>query len=132
MDRALVYETKGCRFESCLAHRSVNGAFFHLEEAKYVRRIQTLCVAILVLVLLTGCFAGPASRFTDDQPASFFAGVWHGLLAPFTLIASFLTDRVTMYEVHNVGPQYDMGFLFGVVVLVLSPAVARAFRNWMR
>ena len=85
---------------------------------------------VLVAILLTGCLAGPGSQFTEDAPAGFVAGVWHGLIAPFTLIASLLNLGVTMYECANIGPQYDLGFLIGFLVLLGVPATVREIRRY--
>jgi hypothetical protein len=38
--------------------------------------------------------------------------VWHGLLAPWTLILRFFLD-IKMYAVPNTGWLYDLGFLIG-------------------
>jgi hypothetical protein len=46
------------------------------------------------------------------------AGLWHGLIAPVTLILSFFNSDVHMYEVHNAGSEYDLGFLLGVTVVI--------------
>ena len=42
------------------------------------------------------------------------AGLWHGLIAPATLLVSFFNSDVRMYEVHNAGSEYDLGFLLGL------------------
>jgi len=52
------------------------------------------------------------------RPASFWMGVWHGIISPFTLAASFLgRANVQMYEVRNDGRLYNLGFFFGVLIL---------------
>ena len=47
------------------------------------------------------------------------AGLWNGIIAPITLVISFFNADVTMYEVHNAGPEYDLGFLIGVALVFL-------------
>lgn len=47
------------------------------------------------------------------------AGLWHGIIAPITLVISFFNADVNMYEVHNAGPEYDLGFLIGVAFVFL-------------
>ena len=91
-------------------------------------------VSVLFAVLmLSGCLPGPDSVFAgSDGGAGFFTGLFHGLIAPFTLIASFLTDAIRMYEVANAGPLYDMGFLFGVAILVSIPFWIRIGRRVRR
>lgn len=46
------------------------------------------------------------------------AGLWHGIIAPITLVFSFFNSDIHMYEVHNAGSEYDLGFLLGVTILV--------------
>ena len=46
------------------------------------------------------------------------AGLWHGLIAPVTLVLSFFNSDVHMYEVHNAGSEYDFSFLLGVALVV--------------
>jgi hypothetical protein len=46
------------------------------------------------------------------------AGLWHGLIAPVTLVISFFNSDVHMYEVHNAGSEYDLGFLLGLTVII--------------
>jgi|SRR5687768_9183412 hypothetical protein len=46
------------------------------------------------------------------------AGLWHGIIAPITLVFSFFNSDIHMYEVHNAGSEYDLGFLLGITVIV--------------
>ncbi|MGB8252160.1 MAG: hypothetical protein WCF08_03020 [Anaerolineaceae bacterium] len=46
-------------------------------------------------------------------------GIWHGIISPVTLVASFINPNVQMYEVHNDGSQYNLGFLVGVAIVFL-------------
>ncbi len=46
-------------------------------------------------------------------------GIWHGIISPVTLIVSFINPNVQMYEVHNDGSQYNLGFLIGVAIVFL-------------
>ena len=46
------------------------------------------------------------------------AGLWHGIIAPVTLVFSFFNDNIHMYEVHNAGSEYDLGFLLGVTLVI--------------
>ena len=51
--------------------------------------------------------------------AGVLQGLWHGLIAPVTLIMSFFNENVQMYEVHNDGKEYNLGFLLGVALVFL-------------
>ena len=52
--------------------------------------------------------------------AGILLGVWHGIISPITLILSFLNHRVQMYEVHNDGAPYNLGFFLGIAFLVFG------------
>lgn len=64
-------------------------------------------------LLLSGCgFAGYGSI---ESTPGFFMGLWHGLIAPWTLILRAFID-MQMYAFPNGGWLYDLGFLFGVAL----------------
>jgi len=67
-----------------------------------------------VLFLFAGCVPG-GERFGAENPAGFFWGVWHGWIAPFSLIMSFLNDERSIYEVYNTGFFYDLGFYIAII-----------------
>jgi hypothetical protein len=46
------------------------------------------------------------------------AGLWHGIIAPITLVFSFFNPDIHMYEVHNAGSEYDLGFLLGITLII--------------
>ena len=54
------------------------------------------------------------------RPAGIWLGLWHGIISPVTIILSFLHKNAQMYEVHNDGSPYNLGFFLGVL---LFPAV---------
>lgn len=64
--------------------------------------------------------AGPNSRFeiADAAPAGFWAGFWHGVIAPIAFIVSLFQPGVRMYEMKNTGWKYDLGFLLGILVVL--------------
>jgi len=103
--------------------------------------IKNLILIALLLVLVTGCAPGsgvevnvPSSTVllttpgpnpeqskedTAGRVAGIVQGLWHGLIAPITLIGSFFNPDMQMYEVHNNGKEYNLGFLFGVALVFL-------------
>jgi len=60
--------------------------------------------------------AGPNSKYklAGCEPAGFWAGLWHGLIAPITFIVSLFNPNVRIYETNNCGGWYDFGFLVGL------------------
>ena len=95
----------------------------------------------ILLVLMTGCAPGtdievtvpdttiqlttPGANPLLNEPdengrlAGLGQGLWHGLIAPVTLVGSFFNENTLMYEVHNNGNQYNLGFLVGVALVFL-------------
>jgi hypothetical protein len=48
--------------------------------------------------------------------AGFWMGLWHGFILLFTFIISLFNDSVRVYDVHNSGHLYDLGFIMGVMM----------------
>ncbi len=61
----------------------------------------------------------PAANTPDasGRIAGFGLGLWHGAIAPVTFVVSLFNDRVHVFEVHNNGKWYLLGFLLGVTAL---------------
>jgi len=104
-----------------------------------MKKISTLVLSLILLAVVVGCAPGtsvqvntPESTVQLSAPgpnplinqgdvsgrvARAGAGLWHGIIAPVTLVISFFNPDVQMYEVHNAGSEYDLGFLLGVAVV---------------
>jgi len=76
--------------------------------------LALMVVGIFLAATLAGCAAGDR-RFVE-KPAGFWAGLWHGLICLITFVVSLFDDSVHIYETHNSGHWYDLGFLFGAMV----------------
>ena len=62
--------------------------------------------------------------------AGILLGIWHGVISRVTLVLSFVNTGAHMYEVHNDGSQYNLGFLLGVaIVFVLLGAMVGSRRG---
>jgi hypothetical protein len=94
-----------------------------LIEAPATRRVVS---AVALLLLLSACAAGPNPGVsTGPHTAGFFMGLWHGLILPITFVISLFSDTVSIYEVHNNGHWYDLGFVFGAGGLSLPGLLSR-------
>ena len=73
----------------------------------------------------------PAVNTVDayNRVSGALLGIWHGIISPFTLIVSFLNSGVQMYEVHNDGSPYNLGFLLGVALIFLVLGVTDGSRR---
>ena len=66
----------------------------------------------------------------NGHVAGILMGLWHGIISPVTLVLSFVNQGAQMYEVHNDGSQYNLGFLLGVaLVFVILGATAGSRRR---
>jgi hypothetical protein len=71
-------------------------------------------LVVLLIIAFGGCFPGTTSSSTGE-PAGFFTGVWHGWIAPVSLIAGLFRDGIRIYEPYNTGWWYDCGFYISVI-----------------
>ena len=79
--------------------------------------IQKLICLLLLIALITivGCVPGDG-KHTADEPAGFFWGIWHGWIAPISLIWGLLFNpEIRIYEPSNSGWAYDFGFYIAVI-----------------
>jgi len=102
---------------------------------------KLLVLVAILLILVTGCAPGTDIEVTvpdttiqlttpgpnpllnepdgNGRLAGLGQGLWHGLIAPVTLVSSFFNENIQMYEVHNNGNEYNLGFLIGVALVFL-------------
>jgi len=80
--------------------------------------------AALIAVAISGCFPG-GGLYSAHTPAGFFMGVWHGWIAPISLIVGFFRDDVRIYEPNNTGWWYDLGFYIAVIAGFGGVALSR-------
>jgi hypothetical protein len=106
-----------------------------------MKKLLVLVSSMILLVTMAGC--GPDTNIEVNTPdasiqlntpgvnplanepaengrvSGVLQGLWHGIIAPVTLIMSFFNEEVQMYEVHNDGKEYNLGFLLGVAIVFL-------------
>lgn len=86
------------------------------KSAKLVRIIGVLAGG----VLLAGCFADPnplTGVSPEGKPAGFWMGLWQGSIVGIAFVISLFSENVNIYEVHNRGTLYNLGFVLGATVL---------------
>lgn len=57
---------------------------------------------------------GGGSSSAED-PSGFFMGIWHGWIAPVSLVWGFFNSDIRVYEVFNTGWWYDLGFYVAII-----------------
>lgn len=82
-----------------------------------MKKMLVVLIILLVILILAGCAAGPneltGSPDEGGQVAGFWMGLWQGFISPVTFIISLFNRNVAVYEVHNTGGWYNLGFLIG-------------------
>ncbi len=78
-------------------------------------RKRFICILLLIFLMLhIGCLPGDG-KHTAEKPAGFLWGIWHGWLAPLSLIWGIFNSEMRVYEPFNTGWWYDFGFYIAVI-----------------
>lgn len=82
--------------------------------------IVVLVLALVTVLFAAGCAPTPTppshSPGTDSDVAGFWKGLWHGLIVLFTFVISLFNDNVGIYQAHNSGNLYNLGFVLGLMI----------------
>jgi len=78
------------------------------------RKMTFVLLLILIVILVTSCMPGDGS-YSGNDPANVFSGIWHGWIAPISLIRGFFNSSIRLYEVNNTGWTYDLGFYLAIL-----------------
>ena len=81
---------------------------------KNMKLILMAAAVLSVVFLLSGCMPGDGAN-SFSNPAGFFTGIWHGWLAPVSLVFSFINDKYAIYESFNTGFTYDLGYYMAII-----------------
>jgi uncharacterized spore protein YtfJ len=101
-----------------------------------MKKVFTLGLTAIMLFMMVGCMAGPNTLAnTPDKQGRIGGlglGIWHGLIAPVTFVISLFNNDVHMYDVHNNGNQYNIGFILGLVLFFSLGTGSIFSRRWRR
>ena len=78
------------------------------------KKVLIFLILFVTLLLISGCIPGDGSC-TPKNPAGFFSGIWHGWIAPISLIWGFFNSSIRVYEAVNSGWWYDFGFYIAII-----------------
>lgn len=93
------------------------------------KRKFALCILIFALMFtLSACLPGDG-KATPTNTAGFFWGIWHGWMAPLSLIFGIFNRSIRIYEVHNSGFFYDLGFYMAIISGFGGLSLARKKKN---
>ncbi len=78
------------------------------------KHLKILLICIISFIVLTGCIPGDGS-YSENDPAGFLSGIWHGWIAPLSLIIGIFKSNIRVYESINSGWWYDFAFYIAVI-----------------
>jgi len=78
------------------------------------KRIGFAFMLVLICVGISGCVPGDGTNSAGNL-AGLFSGIWHGWIAPFSLVYSLFDNKVNIYEIYNNGFMYNLGFYAAVI-----------------
>jgi hypothetical protein len=87
--------------------------------------------AMLIVALLSSCLPGDG-RNSAEKPANFLMGIWHGWIAPLSVIVGIFNKSIRVYEPNNTGWWYDFGFYMAIVSGFGGLALSRRTRRKSR
>ncbi|MDD3365801.1 MAG: hypothetical protein PHS67_00885 [Sphaerochaetaceae bacterium] len=93
-----------------------------------MKKLAFLIVVISFVLLLSSCLPTEAV-LKNQQPAGFLLGIWHGWIAPFSLILGLFMDGVRIYSPFNTGWWYDAGFYVAIISGFGGLSLIRNTRN---
>ncbi len=75
---------------------------------------KIILLILLSFLVLTACVPGDGT-YTLSRPAGFLWGIWHGWIAPISLILGLFDKNIRVYESINTGWFYDLGFYMAII-----------------
>jgi hypothetical protein len=92
------------------------------------RRAAAIVGLVLLVALLSSCIPGDG-RNSAEKPANFLMGIWHGWIAPISVIVGIFNKAVRVYEPNNTGWWYDFGFYMAIVSGFGGLSLSRKAKN---
>jgi hypothetical protein len=78
------------------------------------KTVRQVFLVAFISVTVSACMPGSVSSHSHS-PAGFFMGIWHGWIAPVSLIAGLFNPDIRVYETINTGWWYDFGFYIALI-----------------
>lgn len=93
----------------------------HLKDNRH-RPATHIFFILSAALLLSSCAAGSnpvaGTAGPGGEIAGFWLGLWHGAIALVTFVISLFDSSVGIYEVHNNGTWYNLGFVLGALIFL--------------
>lgn len=100
-----------------------------MRSTRFTRAMLLLFGAVLLVSCAPGGNPLAHTAAAGGPPAGFFLGLWHGFIVWVTFVVSLFDPSVSVYEVHNSGWPYNLGFTIGAACLHGSGGAAARRRR---
>ncbi|MCX8056448.1 MAG: hypothetical protein N3F03_02415 [Ignavibacteria bacterium] len=90
-------------------------------------KIIKIILIVSLIIFVVGCF--PTHSVEKESEAGFLMGIWHGWIAPISLIIGIFDSNIRIYETNNSGWWYDLGFYIAVIAGFGGLALRRRKKN---
>ncbi len=85
-----------------------------MKKEKLYRVAGVILISVTGLIIISSCANKEVvDACLEGQTYGFWGGLFHGIIAPFDLIAMLIRDDVTVYAQNNNGAWYAFGFILG-------------------
>ena len=84
-------------------------------EVIMIKKILPVLVLVILLIFVLSACAPGDGKATEEKPANFLWGIWHGWIAPISLIIGLFNKSIRIYETVNTGWWYDFGYYLAIV-----------------
>jgi len=82
--------------------------------------ISFISIGFIVSLILFAGFAGHNDLIGTVNSKGHIEGFWfgiaHGFLFIISMVVSLFNNKINIYEVHNTGLGYNIGFIIGVII----------------
>ncbi|MBE0429909.1 MAG: hypothetical protein IBX61_08560 [Thermoleophilia bacterium] len=84
-------------------------------------------ILLILLLTISGCAEPNQAQGTEGASgvAGFWAGLWHGFILPVAFVISLFDEGIGIYEIHNNGNMYNLGFVIGTWIVFGSVLASR-------
>lgn len=77
-------------------------------------KIKLFYILLISSIVFSGCAEKIEVAFPNNAyEYGFFSGLWHGFIAPFSLIGMLFDSSIAVFASKNSGFFYNLGFLMG-------------------
>lgn len=79
---------------------------------------QYIFLLFFILLLFCGCAEAQHLHNLQGPIYGFWGGLWHGMILPYSFVASLINQDIAIYAVNNNGGWYCLGFVIGAGRLI--------------